>query len=108
MAALFTSWEAYRTGGPLHETLCTGEDTMSRAIRLVEWHQDEVARLAGGSGATDKARHASHLAQVIARAMAAPASAEGRYPFHCLPAMVWPSIQLPIEGATRRSGATLT
>ena len=80
VVALFTSWEAYRTGGSLHETLYTGEDTMSRAIRLVEWYQDEVARLAGGSGATDKARHASHLAQMIARAMAAPASAEGRHP----------------------------
>ena len=80
VAALFTSWEAYRTGWSVHETLYTGEDTMSRAIRLVEWHQGEVARLAGESGATDNARHASHLAQVIARVVAGPASTEGTHP----------------------------
>ena len=80
VAALLTGWEAYRTGGSVHETLYTGEDTMSRAIRLIGWHQGEVSRLAGQSGATDNARHASHLAQVIARVVVAPASAEGRHP----------------------------
>ena len=64
----------------MRETLYTDEDTMSRVIRLVGWRQGEVARLAGESGATDNARHASHLAQVIAREMVAPASAEGRHP----------------------------
>ena len=62
VASIFTSWEAYRTGESVHETLYTDEDTMSRAIRLVGWRQGEVARLAGESGATDNARHASHLA----------------------------------------------
>ena len=80
VASLFTSREACRTGESVRETLYTDEDTMSRAIRLVGWRQGEVARLAGESGATDNARHASHLAQVIAREMVAPASAEGRHP----------------------------
>ena len=80
VAALFTSWEAYLTVGSVGETLYTGEDTMSRAIRLVEWYQGEVARLAGESGVTAKAGHASHLAQVIARVVSDPASREGRHP----------------------------
>ena len=80
VAALFTGWEAYHTGGSLDETLYTGEDTMSRAIHLVEWYQGEVARLAGDSGVTAKARHTSHLAEVIARVVVDPASTEGRHP----------------------------
>ena len=81
VAALFTGWETYQTGGSeCDESRYTDEGNLDRAISLVEWYQGEVSRLVAASGATDKAQYARQLASVIAQVVADPGSREGRYP----------------------------
>ena len=80
VAGVFTAWDSYRTEGSVRGTLYTDGVNIVRAIRLVEWFQGEVMRLAAVSGATPKARYAVDLAGVIAQVISDPASRLGRYP----------------------------
>ena len=80
LAGVFTAWGNYGWEGPVREALRTDTTNMTRAIRLVEWHQGEIARLAAVSGTTPKTQYAVQLAKVIAQAVSDPAARHGRYP----------------------------
>ena len=81
IAGVWTGWEAYhRTGGPVPDELCSEAGTVEKAVRLVDWYQNEVARLAPATGVTLKAACAEHLAAMIAKVVANPASRQGDPP----------------------------
>ena len=80
LAGVFTAWDNYGQEGPVREAPHTDAANVARAIRLVEWHQGEIARLAAVSGTTPKAQYAMQLAKVIAQVVSDPASTHGRYP----------------------------
>ena len=81
IAGVWTGWEAYhRTGGPVLDELCSEAGTVEKAVRLVDWYQNEVARLAPAAGVTLKAACSEHLAAMIAKVVANPASRQGEFP----------------------------
>ena len=80
IAGVWTAWEAYRAGGPTPDDLCSDGGTVERAILLVDWYLCEIVRLASVGGVTLKAACADHLAAMIAKVIANPASRQGGHP----------------------------
>ncbi len=80
IAGVWTAWEAYRAAGPAPDELCSDAGTVERAILLVDWYLGEVVRLAPVGGVTLKAACAEHLAAMIAKVIANPASRQGEPP----------------------------